>query len=278
MESLGALRPALLRSGLGTEALMAFQPPRLNLRLGPRHRIFPIAVVAVAALVLLGFVAACGSGEERSTQDVPGEDFDLRPVMRQAVDQLLALESAAFTLEHLAGTTALLPGLEMTKAYGLVEIPRKFTVTVEAELGSPRSYIEISIVTIDDTAYMTDVLSGQWRQVSPESLPFNVAGLGDTLAGVVDSVRAPVLVQVERLRGIETYRINGDIKSEDLSSLVPGAGTGFDVGLELWLDRADGLLHQVLITGKVVPTDVDEAVRRLTLDDINLPVNITAPG
>jgi hypothetical protein len=229
-------------------------------------------------LALLVFIAACGSGEEGSVQNGPGEDFDPRPIMRQAVDQLLALESAAFTLEHLTGTTTVFPGLEMTKAYGLVEIPGKFTVTVEAELGSPRSYIEIGVVTIDDTAYMTDILSGKWRQVSPDSLPFNLSGLGDTLAGVVDSVRAPALVEVERLRGTETYRIKGDIKSQDLSLLVPGAGTGFNVGLELWLGRADGLLHQVLITGKVVPTDIDEAVRRLTLDDINLPVNITAPA
>ena len=105
VESLGTLRPALLRSGLGTEALMALQLPRLNLRSRTRHRVFPIAEVA---LVLLAFVVACGSGEE-----APGEDFDPRPVIRQAVDQLLALESAAFTLEHFYhhSTRALIGGL-----------------------------------------------------------------------------------------------------------------------------------------------------------------------
>ncbi len=234
--------------------------------------------MAAVALGMLVLVAACASGEQGSTPDGLGEDFDPQPTMGHAVTQLLALESAVFTLEHLAGTTTLLPGLEMTKAYGVVEIPGKFTVTVEAQLGSPRSYVEIGVVTIDDTAYMTDILSGQWRQVSPDSLPFNVFGLGDTLAGVLDSVRDPELVSVDRLRGFDTYRIRGEIKSQDLALLVPGAGTGFDVGLELWLDRESGLLHQVLITGKVVPTDVDEAVRRLTLDDINVPVNITSPA
>jgi hypothetical protein len=259
---------------------MALQLPYLTPRTGPEPRTFQpwIFPVTMAALALLVFAAACGSADDGSAQHGLGEDFDPQPIMRQAVGQLLALESAEFTLEHLAGTTTLLPGLEMTKAYGVVEIPSKFTVTVEAQLGSPHSYVEIAVVTIDDTAYMTDILSGKWRQVSPDSLPFNVFGLGETLAAVVDSVRDPELVSVDELRGTETYRIRGNIKSQDLASLVPGAGTGFDVGLELWLDRDAGLLHQVLINGKVVPTDVDEAVRRLTLDDINVPVNITAPN
>jgi hypothetical protein len=36
-------------------------------------------------------------------------------------------------------------------------------------------------------------------------------------------------------------------------------------------------LLQVRITGKVLPTDIPDAVRLLTLDDINVPVSITAP-
>ena len=198
--------------------------------------------------------------------------------MRRAVEQLLALKSAAFTLEHLEGSTELFPGLEMTKASGVVDIPGKFEVTVDAQIAFPKSFLEVSIITIDDTAYITDFLNGEWREVSPDSLPFSVSGLGATLAGIVDVVGAPEVVAADELRGHETYRIRGQIKSEDLAALVPGAGTGFDVRLELWLGRADGLLHQVLIFGKVVPTDDEEAVRQLTLDDINLPVEINAPS
>ncbi len=232
----------------------------------------------MAGLVLMGLIAACGSSDETSLQHGPGEEFDPRPVMRQTVEQLLSLESAAFTLEHLTGTTTLLPGLEMTKASGVVEVPDAFAVTVEAELASLRSFIEIGVVTIDDTAYMTDILTGGWRMVPPSSLPFTVANLGDTLAGVIEAVHAPELVAKDRLRGMETYLVRGDIKSQDLARLVPGAGTGFDVVLELWLDRSNGLLLQALITGKVVPADISNAVRRLTLDEVNVPVNITEPS
>ena len=59
---------------------------------------------------------------------------------------------------------------------------------------------------------------------------------------------------------------------------MPGAGEGFPVDLELWLDRDQGLLQQVLIVGRVVPTDDTDTVRELTLEDINQPVEIEAPG
>ena len=172
----------------------------------------------------------------------------------------------------------LVPGVLMTKVFGEVSIPDRFSVTVEAESEFPKSYIEISIITIDDTAYMTDLLSGRWNQISPDSLPFNLLGLGQTLADIVDAVQSPQVLGQERLRDVETLHIKGQIASEDLSELVPGAGQGFPVGLELWLDRSQGLLQQVLIIGRVVPTDDENTVRELTLKDINQPVVIDPPG
>ena len=198
--------------------------------------------------------------------------------MSQAVEQLLALESASFSLDHLEGSTMLVPGVLMTKVYGEVSIPDRFSVTVEAESEFPKSYIEISIITIEDTAYMTDILSGRWNQISPDSLPFNLLDLGQTLADIVDVVQEPQVLGQERLRGVDTLHIKGQIASEDLSELVPGAGQGFPVKLELWLDRDQGLLQQVLILGRVVPTDDKNTERELTLQDINQSVVISPPS
>ena len=230
----------------------------------------------LAALVVLSLVSACSSGTPTEPPDgLPGIDIEL--AMPQAVDQLLALKSAAFTLEHLEGSTVLVPGVLMTKIYGEVSIPDRFKVTVEAESEFPKSYLEISIITIDDTAYMTDIFTGRWNKISAGSLPFNLSGLGQTLAGIVESVQQPRAVRAERLNGIDTVLIKGQIMSENLSELVPGSAKGFPVELELWLDQ-DGLLRQALIIGRVVATDIPETVRKLTLENINQPVVIEPPG
>lgn len=234
------------------------------------------AKVLLAGLLIMGLLVACNSETGTRSQD-EAAGIDAQWAMEQAVDQLLALESAAFNLEHLEGSTVLVPGVLMTKASGEVSIPGRFRVTVEAESQFPRSYIEISIITIEDTSYMTDIFSGRWKQVPTESLPFNLSGLGQTLAEIVDAVQRPRAVRVERLNDLDTIYLTGEIASQDLSGLVPGAGEGFPVVLDLWLER-NGLLRQVDIIGRVVPTDDVNTVRRLTLDDINQPVDINPPG
>lgn len=233
--------------------------------------------VLVAVFLVLGLVAACGVDDSTRSLGTPLAT-DPGPALQQAVEQLLALESASFVLDHLEGSTVLVPGVLMTKVSGEVSIPDRFRVTVEAESEFPRSYIEISIVTIDDRAYMTDLFSGGWNQISVDSLPFNLLGLGQTLADIVDAIQASQAISEERVNGVDTLHIGGSIDSEVLSELVPGAGKGFPVGLELWLDRSQGLLQKVLIVGRVVPTDATDTVRQLTLEDINQPVEIESPG
>ena len=199
-------------------------------------------------------------------------------VLKQAMTQLLALESASFTLDHLKGSTVLMPGVSMTKVSGEVYIPDRFKVTVEAKSKSIKSYLEIGMVTIEDTAYMTGIFGGGWNQISPDSLPFNLLRLGQTLANIVKAMEEVRTLGEEQRNGIDTLYIGGEINSQDLSELVPGAGDGFPVGLELWLDRKQGQLQRALIVGRVVPTDEIDTVRELTLTDINQPVEIEAPS
>jgi|TARA_B100000315_G_scaffold251060_1_gene285126 hypothetical protein len=230
----------------------------------------------MAALAVVGLIVACGSSAPAEPPGgLPGIDIDL--AMPQAVNQLLALKSAGFVLEHLEGSTVLVPGVLMTKVSGEVSIPDRFRVTVEAESEFPKSYLEISIITIDDAAYMTDIFTGRWNQISAGTLPFNLSGLGQTLAGIIESVQQPRAVRAERVNGVDTVLIKGQIISENLSELVPGSADGFPVKLEFWLDR-EGLLQQVLIIGRVVATDIPETVRKLTLENINQPVVIEPPG
>ena len=229
------------------------------------------------ALLTVGLLAACGTD---LATEIPEDEVEVDPgpVLEQAVTQLLALESASFSLTHLKGSTALVPGVSMTMVSGEISIPGRFSVTVEARSEFPKSYLEISIVTIENTAYMTNIFGGGWNQISPDSLPFNLLRLGQTLAGIVDAMQSPRVLGEERLNGIDTLYINGTIDSQDLAQLVPGAGEGFPVGLELWLDQSQGLLQKVLIVGRVVPTDDTDTVRELTLKDINQPVNIEVPS
>ena len=246
---------------------------------GWRHIRPPLSMFMVYGSLLLALATGCGSGVTASPAKPPEQETDPKVALRQAVFEILRLESAAFTLEHLRGTTALIPGfLEMNKVSGVVDIPDRFRLKVQAESLFPPAFVEINIVVIEDRAFMTDPGTGRWSEQAPESLPINLSNLGRTLANIIEAVEAPTLLGSEELKGYDTYRIEGRIKSQNLSELVPGADEGLDVRLDLWLDRDRSLLRKVLITGRVVSSDAADTVRLLTLDDINLPVEISPPG
>ena len=232
-------------------------------------------LLVAAALLALAALAACGSAPTATPTPEPP---DPREELQRTVRTLLALQSGSFDLEHIVGSTNLLPGVLMHRAYGKAVVPGKFDVTVEAELLFPRSYLEIGMISIDGAAYMTNVLTGEWGEVSPDTLPINLSNFGDILARIVESVQSPELLGQEGADGAEVYRIGGAIMSEDLRELVPTAATGYAVALEITTDRATGALRQALITGQVVATDVPESQRRLTLSGLNQPVIIETPG
>ena len=234
------------------------------------------ASLAALFLFLLAVLAACSSQPTPTLTPTP-EPPDPREELQRTVQTLLELQSGSFDLEHITGSTNLLPGVLMHRAYGRAVVPGKFDVTVEAELLFPRSYLEIGMISIDGTAYMTNVLSGEWGEVPADTLPINLNNFGGILARIVERVQAPELLAMESADGTAALRIGGTIMSEELSELVPTAATGFVVSLEVTTDRATGALREALITGQVVAADIPETQRRLTLSGLNQPVTIEPP-
>ena len=232
-------------------------------------------ILAVPVLLVLLVFPACGTVQPVPTATT--QPVDPREQLRRTVEQLTALQSVSFDLEHLVGSTSLLPGILMKRAYGSAVVPGRFHIVVEGELLFPRSYLEIQMIGIGGKSYMTNLVNGQWEEVPPEALPIDLGNLGVTLAEIVEQVQSPELLGHDRLDGIDVYHIGGDITSEVLKGLVPTAGTGFPVALEMWTDQETGILRQALIKGQVVLTDVVDSERRLTLSELNEPVTIEPP-
>lgn len=227
--------------------------------------------------MILALAAGCGSSPTPVPTVTVEPTPDPKATLALAVANLLELRSAGFTLEHQAGSTTLLPGLVMKKATGVVDIPDRLRLTVEAEVAAPHTFVEINVITIGEEAYMTDFFSGQWRSVPLASLPVNFLDFGQTLADIVDAVAGPSFSGVEDIEGRQHQSITGVVPSEALAALVPGAAEGLEVELELWLDREVSFLRQVVITGPVLTGDIPETVRLLSIHDVNVPVDIVPP-
>ena len=251
------------------------------LRRGPARTISQLsfaAVLAACALFLAISTACAGrptSNHTLTPVPTPTPTPGPQALLDQAIGQLQQLRYASFVLDQPQGTTELLPGLEMTRVYGVVANPDRFRFTVEAQVSG--TYVETDMVVIADRVYMTNFFTGNWEEVGMELLPVNFANLGETLSAILGSIQSPSLSGAKSLGKRPMYVVQGRVLSDDLFGLVPNATPGFDVMLELWLEQSDGLLLKIVITGQVVYTDIVDAVRVLSLDDIDVPVEITPP-
>ena len=230
---------------------------------------------AAFALFILINIGAISIGCGGAPTPTPELNVDPQAILGQAISQLNQLSYASFLLDQPQGTTELLPGLEMSRVYGVVANPDRFRFTVEAQVGG--SYVETDMVVIADQAYMTNFFTEKWEEVGMDLLPVNFANLGQTLSVILGSIQSPGLAGVESLGERPVYLVQGRVDSGDLSRLVPNAAPGFNVPLELWLEQSSGLLLRVVITGQVISTDIADAVRVFSLDDIDVPVEITPP-
>ena len=227
-------------------------------------------------LALLFAAVLTGCSQQPTATPTPSPTpVDPKAELRRTVERLLALQSVSFVLDQTVGATLLAPGIEMNRAYGIVGVPGKYDVTVEAQVGN--LYVELGMASIDGVSYMTNPITGQWAEVPAEAIPINLLTLGTTLAGIVETVQTPELLSKSTLGDVGVYHIRGNILSEDLSDLVPGADDGHSVLLEMWMEQADGTLRKATIAGRVTDDDVSGALRVLTLDDIDQPVTIKPP-
>ena len=231
---------------------------------------------SILAIILPVFTVGCGIFSDSSTSPAPTQTaISPEELLRDVASQVRSLKSASFVLDHESGSTVLSPGLVMTRVSGDIETPDKVHLVVEAELVSPKAYVELEMVGVGDRFYTSDPVTDEWRQVPPDEWPLNFNNLATTLADIVLSIHRPLFIDSQDADG--SIGLKGTVRSEDLIALIPGASEGTEVAVQLWLDEKDGSLRQVVLTGLVVATDAPETVRRLTLDNLNEPLEISVP-
>ena len=229
-----------------------------------------IAVFLTALLISLA--AACGSSEETAAPPqapLPSE------VLHESADALLELETVSFVIGHEAGNIPLMTGVVANELSGVVDMPDELSVQIKGEVDVFRAYLEISVVRTEGIYYLTDPLTGDWRVVEESAVPFNLTSVAITIGDIMKAM-TDTAYSGDGYAG-DPIRITGKVLSQQLGGLIPFADEGHEVDLEVWIRKADSLLEEARIQGRVVDTDAESYVRILTLSDFNEPVHIEKP-
>ncbi len=226
------------------------------------------------AAMLLLFAVSCGPGDDTPTPP-PRPPTE---ILNQSANDLLGLTSLSFTLSNESGNIPLMTGVVANEISGVVDMPDEVSVKIKGEVDVFRAYLELSVVRKEGIYYLTDPLTGEWRIVDQSAVPFDLTNVGINVGNIMKAMTDAAYM--DGGYGEDSWRITGNVLSQEISGIIFNAGQGHVVGLEVWIRDFDGIglmPEKARIQGRVVDTDAENYVRILTLGGFNEPVTIEKP-
>ena len=224
----------------------------------------------ILAFLTIAVVTIACSGMRINTEPELGPS----DILLNVASNIETLEATKFALSHSEGGTELLPGILLTDVQGVIQFPNRAEFAVSATLGN--MLMETTVIIVEDSAYMTDFLSGQWQEVPADMLPIRILNLKEMLLGIVSSL-GDVTFSEYMPDDSDFFYIDGTNSSDIINTFIVGTDPGNDISIGLVIDKGTNMISEITISGRLIPSDTSNMLRKLTLSDAPPAVNISAP-
>jgi hypothetical protein len=227
------------------------------------------SVISVFIIFSLVFVLSCSKEEPTS----PG--FTAQEIINNSIEKMTEISSFHFELSHEGGRTPIAMGLELEEAKGDMKKPDKLKTTVMAALRG--ILVEVQVITIGDTTYMTNPLTKKWEYVPGEFSAISIFDPNAGITSILQDVVNPTVVESEDGDKPNGYHITGEIPSESLRPITLSSAGGINVSAEIWIDTKSFLINQITIEGQISETEQPGIIRKLKLSNYNKEIEIVSP-
>jgi hypothetical protein len=165
---------------------------------------------------------------------------------------------------------------QIRNADGDIVLPDKIKAQASVILsGQP---VTVNLISIGDTQFITDPVTGQWRvfkgTIDPRSLTNPDTGI---IAAVskLQSVSGPT---DDTINGVPCWRITGSLDASTLA-FITGGGVPAHTMLQTseCIGKADSLLYQLNVTGQAAAGYTSQSTFTFLLSNYNEHVTIVAP-
>lgn len=241
-----------------------------------------LSIALIAGILAIAGVVSCAPSPPPTPTAVPTptaiptptpEPLPPSEVVANAATAMAQLSSFRFKLTHPSGSTVLQNGLIVDNAEGAVVAPDQLLVEADAELAS--IFVGVEAVLIGDRHFMTNPLSGEWAELSPDDSPFAFLDINGLIANILGLVRESEFPSPPGPG--EDIIIEAVVRSYALAPLVGDVVEGLDLDLVLIFDPDSFVLKSARISGRLQEGDEDTAVRLVELKDFNTDIEIVPP-
>lgn len=228
--------------------------------------------IVLAPIVLLA--AACGGDS-----DFDAPSVDAGTLLLAAAERMDSVERFHFELEHENGFTEIVRGLQMERASGDVAGSDRLRAEVRARFGPLN--VETGIVILPDQSWLQNPITGAWEResISIESIFNPSEGVTALMRSIAERAaeRGAAVTGSARIDGVETYRVEAEVDSGDLTLFAADAPAGLTLRAVVWIGVDDPLVYRVELHGAATRDEPADLVRRLTLSDFDGDIVIEPP-
>lgn len=189
---------------------------------------------------------------------------------------IAVMTSATFGVIDEKESGALFFGTTFKSMEAVVKAPDSYRMLVDV-VAPGFGFVEIEIIKVDEKAVMKFSKDAPWIPLPPEQVPFNFAGLVQVFGNLPSTVQSVAMKGKETLNGVETVLVEVVVPSDALTDLITSADPGNEITMTMWIDESDFVLRQLRLAGQIYNDDGPETTRLMTMDDINVPVDIELP-
>ena len=165
----------------------------------PDHRLLLAPFARLCLLVLLAVaVAACGGNSAKSG------DVDTPTLLAKTSERLNAVKSVHFNLAiDGAAYIDTTRTVQLRSAAGDIVVPDQMQAKIQIALGAANA--DVSLVTIGDDKYQTDLLTGRWGDFATGDRGGDAISLAAYLFGTSQSEAAARIAQMLGFTGRATH-------------------------------------------------------------------------
>lgn len=206
-------------------------------------------------------------------------DTDALAVLKAAGQHVMDLETFTFSLETIAGSSTILPSVELISVQGAVRRPTDLSATLRVKAFIQE--LEISAVVLDGTVYVQNPLGGgAWQDMGEAPQIATMINPDWLVLAAINLVKdARITDQSDDLTLIEGYiDLAGSLaslESQDMAQVQDFlADTPVDVAF--WIDQ-DNRLTRAELYGPIFASESADVEKRIAFSNFDEPVEIEAP-
>ena len=232
----------------------------------------PHSVPVPTAIVESTPVTAPTPGPAETPVSIPGVSLD--ELLARLWENQGYISTATLTLTEEVESGAKFFGGTFKSMDVEVKAPSSSRMLLHLEVPTGEA-AQVELVVVGDQArFRTDA---SWVPFPIDLLPFNFDSVGTTLAELIPVLKEPAISGQELVLGIQTIRVKATVLSSHLSGLFISSEPRNELKLTLWIDNANHTFRQLRIEGQLYRDDSPDTRRLLTIDAINVPIDIQLP-